>query len=124
MKNMESKKHPEDSHIKELETAIIQYFKGFAVKATIKGPDNKTFVMYFPTKQDLKNFETFIEDGIENTKKKVLEKAITGKEFAHKALEKSKKWGRGREPTFSIYHTHLWNMLNEPNVKVLVEEEK
>ena len=121
---MESKEHPEGSSIKELETATLQFLKGFVIKATIKRPDNKTFIMYFPTKQDLKNFEIFIEDGIENTQKKVLEKAITGKEFADKAFEKAKKWGRGREPTLSSYHTHLWNMLNEPNVKVLVEEEK
>jgi len=121
---MESKKHPEDSPIKELETATLQYLKGLAVKATIKRPDNKTFIMYFPSKQDLKKFEIFIEDGIENTKKKVFEKSITGTEFKRKALQKAVKWNHGVIPEIGVRHTFLINALDEPGVKVLVEEQK
>ena len=121
---MESKKHPEDLHIKELETTTLQFLKGLAVKATIRRPDDKTFTMYFPTKQDLKKFEIFIEDGIKNTEEKVLEKAITGKEFKRKALQKAVKWNHGEIPEVGVRHTFLINALDEPGVKVLVEEEK
>ena len=174
MKNMESKKYPQDKDIKEHKdrfwTTLLQYYKGLVpiesveqklrslmgdatlwiknnsppltplnlekikkeiaslklsqIKATITRPNNKSFIMYFSSVQDLEKFKIFVDDGIKNTQKKVLEKAITGKEFAEQSLEKATKWNHGVVPKIGIRHTFLHNALNEPGVKVFVEENK
>ena len=106
MKNMESKKHLQGKEV------------------TFKTPDNKTFSVYFPTVEDLEKFNIFLEDAIKSGKKKLLEKAITGKEFKQKALKKAVKWNHGKVPYIGVRHTFLINALDEPGVKVLMEEEK
>jgi hypothetical protein len=92
------------------------------IRMVVKRSPPKTFVVYFQSTLQLKNFKDFMETATSNAQKLVLEKTITGKEFTDKAYEKAKEWGRGKEPTLSIFHTHLYNMLHEPNVKVFIEE--